>query len=81
MSQACLVFCYTEAMKRTVLLIIGVALCILCGQDLIRILVNPSDQGIFGWLPGGVSAHIAADVAVIIFGLGLASRYSKSLNK
>ena len=68
-------------MKHTALLVLGVALFIVCGQDLIRILVNSSDQGIFGWLPGGVSAHIAADVVVIIFGLGLASRYSKSLNK
>lgn len=68
-------------MKHTALLILGAALFILCAQDLIRILVNPADQGIFAWLPGGISAHIAADVVVVIFGLGLAGRYSKSLSK
>lgn len=62
---------------KTTLLITGVALLVIGSQDVIRILVDNSNPSIFGWLPGGMSAHVAAGILVAIAGVLLAGFASK----
>lgn len=63
--------CYDDSMK-TFLLIIGVALFVIGIQDGIRILADNQHSGIFGWVPGGLSLHIALDIVLAACGAMLA---------
>jgi hypothetical protein len=55
-------------MKYITGLIIGVALIVISGQDLIRILADPSVQSVLSWIPGENSLYIAGDIVLIIAG-------------
>ena len=62
---------------KTFLLIIGIVLLVLGVQDGIRILVDNQQQGLFSWVPGGFTIHIALDVALAIGGALLAKYASQ----
>ncbi|WP_338775253.1 hypothetical protein [Streptomyces sp. DG1A-41] len=55
-------------MKYDVLQVLGVALLVLGGQGAIRQLVDHSDAGLLGWLPGGFAASITAYLVAVAIG-------------
>lgn len=59
-------------MKYDALQILGVALLVLGGQGAIRQLVDHSNAGLLGRLPGGFAAGITANVAATAIGTVLA---------
>lgn len=61
---------------KTAVLILGVALFIIGLQDAIRILFGDMSGGLFSWVPGGISLHVAIDVILVITGAMLARKAS-----
>ncbi|HZH27381.1 MAG TPA: hypothetical protein VEY95_09375 [Azospirillaceae bacterium] len=55
-------------MKYDVLQILGVALIVLGGQGAIRQLVDHSNAGLLGWLPGGFAASITVYLVAVAIG-------------
>jgi 1-deoxy-D-xylulose 5-phosphate reductoisomerase len=66
---------------KTALLVLGILLLALGIQDGIRILVDNQHNGIFGWMPGGYTAHLALDVILASGGAMLAKYASPSKSK
>ena len=56
-------------MIKTAILIIGIALVVLGGQDLIRITLNPEDLGIWGGVTDEYFARIMLDVVLVFAGI------------
>ena len=49
------------------------ALLVLGGQGAIRLLVDPSDSGLLGWVPGGFAAWLCGHVLLVLVGAALAA--------
>lgn len=62
---------------KPLLLIISIALIIIGLQDGIRILVDNQQMGIFSWVPGGFTVHIALDTVLVIGGVLLTRHASQ----
>jgi len=63
-----------EAMK-IFLLILGIVLLVIGIQDGIRVLLDNQQVGIFSWVPGGFTVHVALDTVLAIGG-ALLARYA-----
>ena len=58
--------------KYVIVQVLGVALLVLGAQGAIRLLVDNSDSGLVGWIPGGFTGWLIADVVVVLVGIALA---------
>lgn len=52
--------------------IAGVALVVLGGQALVRLLFNHADGGLLGFLPGGFPVWAGANIILLVAGAALA---------
>jgi hypothetical protein len=60
--------------KHDVVQVLGMAVMVVFGQGLIRILVDHGDRGLLGWLPGGFTPALLAHTALTALGAALTSR-------
>lgn len=56
-------------MVKTIILIFGIALIALGGQDLIRILINPQDPGLWGGVTNEYLARVILNSIIIAAGI------------
>ena len=61
-------------MGRVVVLVLGMVLLVLGAQGGIRLLVDPGDGGILGWLPGGSAGQLGGFAVLAVAGAVLAAR-------
>lgn len=57
--------------------IVGVALVVLGGQGVVRLLVNNADGGLVAFVPGGFAIWFVLDIAMILLGAVLAVQAQK----
>lgn len=62
---------------KTFLQILGVALVVLGGQGLVRLLVDHSNYGIFGWLSHDFVVLLVTHTVVVVMGGALAAWATK----
>lgn len=53
--------------------IAGVALLVLGGQGLVRLVFNHADGGLVRFLPGGFPIWVVVNIVLLVVGIGLAS--------
>lgn len=62
---------------KTILLILGVALLVVSGQDAIRLLADNNQTSIFSFISADTSFYIGLDVVLAVGGALLAAKASK----
>jgi len=58
--------------------ILGMILLVLGAQGAIRLLVNPADAGLLGWLPGGFGVQLALYAVGLVIGIILLASSRRS---
>ena len=59
--------------KFVVVQVVGMVLLVGGGQGLVRVIVDHSDRGFLGWLPGGFGGCLVGYVLVVVIGVAMAA--------